>query len=78
MMLMFVSIFRSRDGNAGGMSFSSGTGSGNGFAFGGTFNRGGNGGGFVTSRSGPKGTKVSYSKGIPKFAKNLFSSFSFF
>lgn len=75
---MFVTIYRSRDGNAGGMSFSSGTGSGKGFAFGGTLNRNGKGGEFVMSQSGPKGSKVSYSSNIPKLAQNLFRSFSFF
>lgn len=71
--------FRSKSGNAGGMSFSSGTGNGKGFAFGGTLGGGGNGE-FVMSQSGPgfpKGGKVTYSKGVPKFAKGLFSMFPF-
>ncbi|VDI52415.1 Hypothetical predicted protein [Mytilus galloprovincialis] len=70
--------FRSKSGNAGGMSFSSGTGNGRGFAFGGTLD-GRNNGEFVVSQSGPgtKGGKVTYSKGVPKFAKGLFSMFPF-
>ena len=67
--------FRSKDGNAGGMSFSSGNGKG--FAFGGTFN-GRNNGEFVMSQNSP-GTegKVMYKKGIPNFAKQIFSMFPF-
>ncbi|XP_052102364.1 mytilin-3 [Mytilus californianus] len=71
--------FRSKSGNAGGMSFSSGTGGGKGFAFGGTLG-GGSNGEFVMSQSGPglKGGKVTYSKGVPKFAKGLFGMLPFF
>jgi hypothetical protein len=45
-----VNSYRSKDGNAGGMSFSSGNGKG--FAFGGTFN-GRNNGEFVMSQNSP-------------------------
>ena len=68
-------INRSKDGNAGGMSFSSGPGKG--FSFGGTF-KGPNNGEFVMSQSGP-GTrgKVTYTEQIPDFAKGLFKMFPF-